>query len=62
MRGLMEVNLSDATDSFHWEFSVIGVFLVKFMYTNLISTRIVQRSIHIWKIKVPLKIKVSVVC
>jgi hypothetical protein len=61
----MEINLSDAADSLHWKLSVLGVFSVKSMYTDLINTgpisrmtkRIWERSKR-WKIKVPLKIKV----
>mgnify|MGYP005837553273 CR=1 FL=1 len=54
----MQVNLSDAADSIHWKLSVSRVFLVKSMYTYLINARPIPRAMHIWKIKVPLKIKV----
>ena len=58
VRRLMQVNLSDAADSIHWKLSVSRVFLVKSMYTYLINARPIPRAMHIWKIKVPLKIKV----
>ena len=54
----MEINLSDVPDIIHWILSVLGVFSVKSMYIDLINTRPIPRSVHIWKIKVPLKIKV----
>ena len=55
---LMEVKLSDVADTLHWKLSMWEVFLVKSMYKYLINTGPIPRSIHIWKIKVPLKIKV----
>lgn len=54
----MQVNLTAETDSIRWKLSVSGAFSVKSMYTDLINTGPIPRSIHIWKIKVPLKIKV----
>uniref|UniRef100_A0A453RWJ1 Reverse transcriptase zinc-binding domain-containing protein n=1 Tax=Aegilops tauschii subsp. strangulata TaxID=200361 RepID=A0A453RWJ1_AEGTS len=38
--------------------SWIGVFTVKSMFLDLIDSGPIPRSIHIWKIKVPLRIKI----
>ena len=58
VRRLMEVNLSDVLDTLQWKLSRSGVFSVKSMYTDLINTGTIPRTVHIWKVKVPLKIKV----
>ena len=54
----MEVNLSDVPDTLQWKLSRSGVFSVKSMYADLINTGTIPRTVHIWKVKVPLKIKV----
>jgi len=54
----MEVQLSDQPDRLQWKLTNTGVFSVKSMYLNLIDTSIISHSIHIWKVKVPLRIKV----
>uniref|UniRef100_A0A453G4S4 Reverse transcriptase zinc-binding domain-containing protein n=1 Tax=Aegilops tauschii subsp. strangulata TaxID=200361 RepID=A0A453G4S4_AEGTS len=53
-----EVNLFGVEDSLYWKLSGSGVFSVKSMYTDLINTGNIPRTVHIWKVKVPLKIKV----
>ena len=58
VRRLMDVHLSDQPDSFRWKLTTNGVFTVKSMYLDLINSGPLPRSIHIWKIKVPLKIKI----
>lgn len=57
VRRLMEVNLSDGADRLHWKLSKDGIFSVKTMYLDLIDSGSIPESIHIWKIKVPLRIK-----
>jgi len=57
---LMEVNLSDVPDTLQWKLSRSRVFSVKSMYTDLINTGTIPRTVHIWKVKVPLKIKVFI--
>uniref|UniRef100_A0A453SF10 Reverse transcriptase zinc-binding domain-containing protein n=1 Tax=Aegilops tauschii subsp. strangulata TaxID=200361 RepID=A0A453SF10_AEGTS len=54
----MEVQHSDQPDSFHWKLARNGVFTVKSMYVDLINYGPIPRSIHIWKVKVPLRIKI----
>uniref|UniRef100_A0A8I6WC46 Reverse transcriptase zinc-binding domain-containing protein n=1 Tax=Hordeum vulgare subsp. vulgare TaxID=112509 RepID=A0A8I6WC46_HORVV len=58
VRRLMQVQLSDQSDSVRWTLTVNGVFSVKSMYTDLVNSGPLARSLHIWDIKVPLKIKV----
>uniref|UniRef100_A0A8I7B4Q7 Reverse transcriptase zinc-binding domain-containing protein n=1 Tax=Hordeum vulgare subsp. vulgare TaxID=112509 RepID=A0A8I7B4Q7_HORVV len=58
VRRLMQIQLSNQTDTIRWTLPSNGVFLVKSMYTDLINNALISRSLHIWKIKVPLRIKV----
>ena len=57
VRRLIDVQLSDQPDSFHWKLARNGVFTVKSFYMDLIDFGPIPRSIHIWKVKVPLRIK-----
>src|SRR3954468_11236025 len=54
VRRLMEVQLSDDLDTIHWSLTSTGVFSVKSMYLDLIDTGPLLRSLHFWKVKVPL--------
>ena len=45
-------------DTLQWKLSSSGVFSVKSMYMDLINTGTIPRTVHIWKVKVALKIKV----
>lgn len=58
VRRLMDVRLSAESDRLHWKLITNDIFTVKSMYLNLIDTTPVSKSIHIWKVKVPLRIKV----
>uniref|UniRef100_A0A8I6XUJ7 Reverse transcriptase zinc-binding domain-containing protein n=1 Tax=Hordeum vulgare subsp. vulgare TaxID=112509 RepID=A0A8I6XUJ7_HORVV len=58
VRRLMQVQLSNHTDNVRWILAANGVFSVKSMYLDLINTGTLSRSLKIWNIKVPLKIKV----
>ena len=58
VRRLMEVQLSDLPDSFNWKLARNGVFTVKSIYVDLINSGPIPRSVHIWKVKVPLHIKI----
>ena len=57
---LMYVHLLDTPDTFVWKHTSMGVFFVKSMYADLMNghTRFLHQ--YIWKLKVPLKIKVFV--
>lgn len=54
----MDVQLFDQEDSIHWKLARNGSFSVKSMYMDLINSDRLSRSLHIWKIKVPLRIKI----
>ena len=58
VRRLMDVQLSDQADTISWKLTTNGVFSVKSMYLDLIDSGPLSRSLHIWKIKVPLRIKI----
>jgi hypothetical protein len=55
---LMEVLLSSAQEIFRWDLTTSGMFSVKTMYLDFINghTKFLRR--YIWKIKVPLKIRI----
>ena len=55
---LMHFTLSDDTDCLQWKLTQNGIFTVKSMYEDLMNghTRYLQK--YLWKIKMPLKIKV----
>lgn len=55
---LTPINLSRAPDVFRWKLHISGVFSIKSMYADLINTGQVFRKQFIWKVKVPLKIKI----
>ena len=54
---LMDVQLSDEADTICWKLTTTGVFSMKSMYLDLIDTGSLSRSLHFWKVKVPLRIK-----
>ena len=54
----MDVQLSQQPDQLRWKLTQNGVFSVKSMYVDIINSGIIPRALHIWKVKVPLKIKV----
>jgi hypothetical protein len=58
VRRLMDVNLSDESDSIHWKLTPNVIFSVKSIYLDLIDSSPIPKSIHILKIKVPLRIKI----
>ena len=55
---LMDITLTDTPDIFHWNLTPNGTFTVKSMYEDLMNghTRFLQK--YLWKLKIPLKIKV----
>ena len=58
LRRLMDVQLSDQADKISWKLTTNGLFSVKSMNLDLIDSGPLSRSLHIWKIKVPLRIKI----
>ena len=55
---LMDVHLTDAPDKFTWGLNTSGEFTVKSMYLDYLgdNTRFLRK--HLWKMKMPLKIKI----
>ena len=55
---LMEVQLSHQPDQLCWMLTSSGEFIVKSMYIDIINSSALPSSKDVWKVKVPLKIKV----
>jgi hypothetical protein len=55
---LMMFQLTDVEDAFRWSLTTSGVFSVKSMYTDLLNEHTCYLKKYIWKIKVPLKIRI----
>jgi hypothetical protein len=55
---LMGVTLTEEPDAFVWKLTTSGIFLVKSLYAHLMNGHTVFLRKYIWKIKVPLKIKI----
>ena len=58
IRRLIDVQLTHQADTISWKLTTNGIFSIKSMYLNLIDSGPLSRSLHIWKIKVPLRIKI----
>uniref|UniRef100_A0A8I6YHX2 Reverse transcriptase zinc-binding domain-containing protein n=1 Tax=Hordeum vulgare subsp. vulgare TaxID=112509 RepID=A0A8I6YHX2_HORVV len=58
VRRLMDITLSDCLDSIRWRLTTNGTFSVKSMYDHIIDSSPIPKSMNIWKVKVPLKIKI----
>ena len=54
----MEVQLSHQSDQLCWKLTRSGEFTVKSMYLDVINSSAIPSSKYVWKVKVPLKIKV----
>lgn len=52
------INLTSNKDVFRWDLNKDGTFTVKSMYLAIIQDGVVSSKIPLWKIKVPLKIKI----
>ena len=55
---ISHVLLNDNADVFRWNLNQSGMFTVSSMYSALISNGNVQFDKHLWKLKMPLKIKI----
>jgi hypothetical protein len=55
---LMDIQLTDRPDTFKWSLNHNGQFSVSSIYQAFLDTNIVPNNSHLWKIKVPLKIRV----
>jgi hypothetical protein len=54
------VNLFDEPDSFVWKLNASDVFTVKFMYEDLMNVHCDFPTKYLWRLKIPLKIKIFV--
>ena len=54
----MDVQLSQRPDQLCWKLTRNGQFTVKSMYIDVINSTVIPSTKHVWKVKVPLKIKV----
>jgi hypothetical protein len=55
---LMGLQLTDQIDTFKWALTTSGIFSVNSMYNDLINGHTVYLKNYIWKIEVPLKIRI----
>ena len=55
---LMDITLHDVPDSFHWKLTQNGVFTVKSMYEDLMNGHTTFLRTYLWRLKIPLKIKI----
>ena len=55
---LSAIHLTEETDSFKWELNQNGIFTVSSMYNTMINSHILPNNPLLWKIKVPLKVKI----
>ena len=59
MQRLMGVHLTGENDRFVWSLLQNGIFTVKSMYTDYMHGHTLFLRKYLWKLKVPLNIKVS---
>jgi exonuclease III len=55
---LMQIRLSEEEDVFHWNLTASGIFTVRSMYNDMLDDFNGDVKKYIWKIKVPLKIRI----
>ena len=54
----MEVQLSQQPDKLRWKLTRTGEFTIKSMYLDVINSSPIPSSKYVWKVNIPLKIKV----
>jgi hypothetical protein len=55
---ITNIHLNDQPDIFRWALASSGQFSVSSMYMAMIDSDIVSHNIFLWKLKIPLKVKV----
>jgi hypothetical protein len=55
---IVHIQLNPSSDCFRWNYHQNGRFSVRSMYLALINNGYVERNKYIWKLKMPLKIKI----
>jgi hypothetical protein len=54
----MNIHLNDEPDRFKWHLTTTGLFTVKSMYADCMNGHTIFLKKYLWKIKVPLKIRI----
>jgi hypothetical protein len=54
---LIDLNLIQEKNVFHWNLTTLGGFSMKYIYLDLLNENIVYLRKYIWKTKVPLKLR-----
>jgi hypothetical protein len=57
---IMHVRLNDQVDVFIWNLHQNGQYTVKSLYLALISNYVINMNKQLWKLKVPMKIKIFI--
>ncbi|XP_066166986.1 uncharacterized protein [Oryza sativa Japonica Group] len=57
---IAHIQLDDSSDCFRWNYHQNGQFSVRSMYLALINNGCIDRNKFIWKLKIPLKIKIFI--
>ena len=55
---LMRVTLTNLPDAFNWNLTTSGIYTVKSLYADLLNGHTRYFSKYLWKLKIPLKIKI----
>jgi hypothetical protein len=55
---IANIHLNDQSDIFKWSLTISGQFPIRSMYQAMLDIDIVPHNIYLWKIKIPLKIKI----
>jgi hypothetical protein len=55
---IADIQLTDQTDIFRWSLNSSGQFSVSSMYQAMLDSDIIPHNIFLWKLKIPLKVKV----
>jgi hypothetical protein len=54
---IVQTNLSSERDGFKWNLSATGLFTIRSIYQALINNVKVFYFKHLWKLKIPLKLR-----
>jgi hypothetical protein len=59
---IVNIQLVDGSDTFRWNLTKLGFFTVRSLYLHLLVRQPAFRHKMIWKLKIPLKIKIFLWC
>jgi hypothetical protein len=54
----MDIHLTEERDTFTWNLTESGQFMVRYLYAKLLNGNTKFLRKYLWKIKVPLKIRI----